>query len=350
MIRPEVVIQGRAIGPSHPPYIIAEMSANHNGDLERALEIVRAAKEAGADAIKLQTYTADTMTLDCDSPEFQITSGLWKGSSLYDLYQEAHTPWEWHARIFEEAAKIGITILSSPFDDTAVDFLEELGCPAYKIASFEAVDLALIRKVAETNKPIIISTGMANLQEVEDAVATVQEIGNEQSVLLHCVSAYPTNPAEAHLATIPDLATRFDTVIGLSDHSLGTTVAVAAVAMGASVVEKHFTLSRLDGGADSTFSIEPNELRELCEACHTAWEARGMPNYALKPSERDNIKFRRSLYVVQDMVEGEAFSESNVRAIRPGYGLAPKVLPDVTGRCARVAIARGTALSWDLVE
>ncbi len=345
----KLTIAGRAIGPGHPPYIIAEMSGNHNGDIERAFAIMDAAKAAGADAVKLQTYTADTLTIDHDGPGFRIEDGLWAGRTLHELYREAHTPWEWHEALFAKGRELGITVFSTPFDDTAVNLLEGLDAPAYKIASFEAVDLSLIERVAATGKPMIISTGMADLEEIGEAVEAARGGGCRDLILLHCVSGYPTPHAEANLHTLPDLAERFAVVAGLSDHTPGISVAIAAVALGAAMVEKHFTLRRADGGPDAAFSIEPEELRALAEGCRTAWEALGQADYTLKPSETGNMVFRRSLYVVEDMEAGEVFTPDNLRCIRPGFGLAPKHLPDALGRRASRAIERGTPLDWSLV-
>lgn len=345
----QLFIGGRLIGVDQPPYVIAEMSGNHNGDITRAFRLIEAAKAAGADAVKLQTYTADTITLDHDSEEFTIRGGLWDGRRLHELYREAHTPWEWHEALFAKAREIGITIFSSPFDFSAVDFLEELGAPAYKIASFEVIDLPLIRKVAATGKPLIMSTGMANSEEIAEAVDAARSVGNGQIVLLHCVSAYPARPEEASLRTIPDIARRFGVASGLSDHTIGIEVSLAAVALGAVVIEKHFTLARADGGPDSVFSLEPAELEALCAGSRVAWQALGNVSYHRTAGETQNVIFRRSLYVVRDIAAGEAFTSENIRSIRPGYGLPPKHYEALLGRRALRALTRGTALAWDMV-
>jgi N-acetylneuraminate synthase len=345
-----VTIAGRPIGPDHPPYIIAEMSGNHNGKLERALALIDAAKAAGADAVKLQTYTADTMTIDHHGPGFDIESGLWKGRSLYELYQEAHTPWDWHAPLFAHGRKLGITVFSTPFDPTAVDYLDALGAPAFKIASFEVTDLPLIEAVAKKGKPIVVSTGMASDAEIGEALATIRANGNPPVVLLHCISAYPTPAKEMNLRRIAYLAERFAVLPGLSDHSMGTTVAVASVALGACLIEKHFTLARSDGGPDGSFSLEPPELAELVTGTRTAWEALGRASAGLKPSEKQNLQFRRSLYVVADIKRGEPFTPQNLRAIRPGFGLPPKYLNQAIGATATQDLKRGTPLTLDHIE
>lgn len=341
----QLVIDGRPIGSEHPPYVIAELSGNHNGDIGRALALIEAARDAGADAVKLQTYTADTITIDHDGPGFMIQEGLWRGRRLHDLYREAHTPWDWHPRLFEKAKLLGITIFSSPFDPTAVDFLASLGAPAYKIASFEIVDVELIKYAAALGKPLIVSTGMASLEEIEDGLDAARS-GGDGVTLLHCVSGYPTPASDANLATIRDMVDRFGVPIGLSDHTLGTSVAVAAVAVGACVIEKHVTLARGDGGPDAAFSLEPDELARLCVECRTAWQALGRVNYDREPSEDDIAALRRSLYVVADIASGEVFTERNIRSIRPGYGLAPKHLRSILGRRAGRPLRRGTPLAW----
>jgi len=346
----EVVIAGRRIGAGQPPYVVAELSANHGGSLERALAVMEAAKVAGADAIKLQTYTADTITIDHDGPEFVIQGGLWDGRRLYELYQEAHTPWEWHAALFAKGKALNIPVFSTPFDDTAVDLLEGLGAPAHKIASFEMIDLPLVRRVAATGKPTIISTGMASPDEIGDTVDAFRGAGGRDLVLLHCVSGYPTPVEQANLRRIPELAAAFGVPVGLSDHTLGTEVAVASVVLGACVIEKHFTLRRADGGPDAAFSLEPPELAALVRGARSAFDALGTGDAARAEVEKGSLVFRRSIYVVRDVAKGGTFTADNVRIIRPGYGLAPKYLPEVLGRRARCAVARGTRLTWELVE
>jgi len=329
---PSISIAGRRIASDMPPYIIAELSANHNGKLETAMKIVSEAKKAGADAVKLQTYTADTITLDCDTEEFQIRGGLWDGKTLYQLYQEAHMPWDWHKPLFEHARQLGITIFSSPFDATAVDLLENLNAPAYKIASFEAVDLPLIRYVAGTGKPMIISTGMADAGEIQEAIEAASEGGCRELAVLHCVSGYPAPAADYNLRTIPDMMRRFGLVTGLSDHTLDNTTAIASVALGASIIEKHFTLDRSGGGPDDSFSLEPAELTALCRDSKTAWAALGHVDYGRKSSEQGNVQFRRSLYFVKELQAGDIITKDAVRSVRPGYGVAPKELERLIGK------------------
>lgn len=343
---PEIAIAGRPIGPAHPPYVIAELSANHNGSLETALRIVRAAAVAGADAVKLQTYRPDTITLNCDEEPFRIRGGLWDGRTLYDLYAEAHMPWDWHKPLFEEAQRLGLPIFSSPFDSTAVDLLEDLNAPAYKIASFEAVDLPLIRYAAATGKPLIISTGMADAEEIAEAVDAARSAGCTQLALLHCVSGYPAPPEDYNLRTIVDMAERHGHVVGLSDHTLDNSVAAASVALGAAIIEKHFTLDRNGGGPDDTFSLEPADLAELCRSARTTWQALGRVDYGLKSSEQGNRQFRRSLYFVRDLPAGAVVTADAVRSVRPGYGLAPKHLDAVLGRRLAHAVQANTPCLW----
>lgn len=345
-----ISIAGRLIGQEHPPYVIAEMSGNHNGDIDRAFALIDAAKDAGADAVKLQTYTADTITINHHGPGFDIEGGLWAGRTLYELYQEAGTPWEWHAALFEHARERGITIFSSPFDPTAVAFLDNLGAPAFKIASFELVDLPLIELCARTGKPLIMSTGMACEREIAEAVETARQAGNDQIVLLHCVSGYPTPIADSNLRRIPRLAERFGTVIGLSDHTPGTVVPIAATALGARVIEKHFTLRRADGGPDAAFSLEPEELRQLVDGTRAGWDSLGDGIERVEASEAGSVQFRRSLYVVADIPAGGIFTPDNVRSIRPGFGLPPKEIRNVVGKRACRALPRGTPLGRDMVE
>ena len=329
---PSINIAGRRIAADEPPYIIAELSANHNGKLETALRIIEEAKKSGADAVKLQTYTADTITLNSDADEFRITGGLWDGRTLYELYQEAHMPWDWHKPLFDRAHKLDITIFSSPFDNTAVDLLEDLNAPAYKIASFEAVDLPLIKYVASTGKPMIISTGMADADEIAEAIDAAREGGCKELAILHCVSGYPAPAADYNLRTITDMVERFGLVTGLSDHTLDNTTAITSVALGASIIEKHFTLDRSGGGPDDSFSLEPAELTALCRDSKTAWQALGNINYGRKSSEQGNAQFRRSLYFVKDLKAGDVITEDAVRSVRPGFGLAPKYLEMIVGK------------------
>jgi pseudaminic acid synthase len=342
-------IANRSVGLDHPPFIIAEMSGNHNQSLERALQIVDAAAAAGAHAIKLQTYTADTMTIDIKTGEFLIqdSKSLWNGKTLYDLYKEAYTPWEWHAPLFERARKLGMIPFSTPFDETAVDFLESLGAPFYKVASFENTDLPLIRRIARTGKPVIVSTGMASLANLEEIVRALRSSGCENFVLLKCTSSYPSTPENSNIKTIPHLRDMFKCEVGLSDHTMGVGVAVASVALGASVIEKHFTLSRADGGVDSAFSLEPHELKALVVETERAWQGLGSVTYGASDSEKASLQFRRSLYIVKDVKAGEPFTKENVRAIRPGFGLPPKFIDEVLGKTARVDLKRGTPLRTD---
>ena len=343
-------IDGRSIGRGRRPYVIAELSANHNGDLQRALDTIDAAQRCGADAVKLQTYTADTMTIDCDRSEFMIRGGLWDGYKLYDLYKWAQTPFEWHQAMFEHARKRGISVFSTPFDESAVDLLESLDAPAYKIASFEVTDLPLIRRVASTGKPMIMSTGMASEAEIEEAVATVRDAGCNDLVLLHCISAYPAPMEQANLKQMHELERRFGAIPGLSDHTMGTTASIAAVALGACVIEKHFTLSRADKGPDSEFSLEPDELVRLCADARGAWEALGTVGYQRQSAEEGNKIFRRSIYFVRDLPAGATVTAADIRRIRPGLGLPPKHFDDLIGRRLAVGVTRGTATSWDLFD
>lgn len=345
-------IASRPLGIDHRPYLIAEMSGNHNHSLDRALAIVDAAARAGADALKLQTYTADTMTLDSRKPGFVIDdpSSPWHGRQLHELYEEAHTPWEWHAPIMERAAAHGMHCFSTPFDETAVDFLESLGVPAYKIASFENTDLPLIRRVARTGKPMIISTGMASLSEIDEAVRAARGAGCKELVLLKCTSTYPATPENTNLRTIASMKESFGCEVGLSDHTMGCGAAVASVAFGASVIEKHFTLSRADGGVDSTFSLEPAEFALLRTETERAWQALGMVRYGASAAEEKSKAFRRSLYVVAPIRKGEALTPQNVRAIRPGFGLSPKFMDEVLGRHVNQDVEPGTPLSWGLLS
>jgi N-acetylneuraminate synthase len=346
-----ITINGRKIGAGHAPFIIAEMSGNHNQSLERALEIVESAAKSGAHALKIQTYTPDTMTLDLDEREFHISdpSNLWTGTSLYELYAQAYTPWEWHKPIFERARQLGIFAFSTPFDDTAVALLESLNVPCYKIASFENTDLPLIRRVAATGKPLIISTGMASIAELDDTVRAAREAGCKDLILLKCTSTYPATASNTNVLTIPHMRELFGCEVGLSDHTMGIGVSIASVALGATVIEKHFTLSRADGGVDSTFSMEPAEMAQLVVEAERAWQALGDISYGPTNAEQKSIAYRRSLYVVKDLKAGDMLTPENVRAIRPGMGLATKYLSVVTGKIVNKDVARGTALGWDLI-
>ncbi|ULJ59936.1 pseudaminic acid synthase [Wielerella bovis] len=345
-----ITINGRKIGTEYAPYIIAEMSANHNGSIENAFKIIKQAKICGADAVKLQTYTADTITLNSHTPEFMIQGGLWHGQSLHELYQKAHMPWDWHKPLFEFAKSQDITIFSSPFDFTAVDLLESLDAPAYKIASFEVIDLPLIRYVAQTGKPMIISTGMADTEEIGEAIETAKSNGCQELVVLHCVSGYPAPAADYNLRTLPDMATRFGTLVGLSDHTLDNTTAVASVVLGGCLIEKHFTLDRNGGGADDSFSLEPTDLQALCRDTKTAWQALGRVNYGLKSSEQGNVQFRRSLYFVKDLKAGDVIDETCIRSVRPGFGLPPKYFDDLLGKRVKQDITANMATHWDLIR
>jgi pseudaminic acid synthase len=343
----EIKIEGRAIGPAHPPYVIAELSANHNGKLETALRLIEEAKKAGGDAVKLQTYTPETITLNCDQEDFKIRGGLWDGRTLYELYEEAHMPWEWHKPLFDYAKKMGITIFSSPFDTTAIDLLEDLNTPAYKIASFEAVDLPLIKYAASTRKPMIISTGMADEEEIQQAINAAHEGGCTELAILHCVSGYPAPAEDYNLRTIPDMIERFGLVTGLSDHTLDNTTAIASVALGASIIEKHFTLDRTGGGPDDSFSLEPIDMASLCASAKTAWIALGQIDYGRKSSEQGNAQFRRSLYFVSNLAAGAVVKAQDVRSVRPGLGLTPKHIDSVIGRCVREEVSFGTPVTWE---
>lgn len=345
-----IKIDGRLIGRHQAPYLISEISGNHNRSLDTALRLIRASKEAGVDAVKIQTYRPDTITLKSDLPDFQIRDGIWAGHSLYDLYEWAHTPWEWHEALFAEAKAQGVTLFSSPFDTTAIDFLEDLGAPAYKIASFEAIDLPLIEYAASTGKPLIISTGMANLEEITDAVASARRKGCEDLALLHCVSSYPAPAKEYNLTTIPDMAARYGVPVGLSDHTLSNATAIASVALGASLIEKHITMDRSGGGPDDSFSLEPSDFAALCTDVRTAWAALGTISYDRKPSEAASIQFRRSLYFVRDLTPGETIAEEDIRSVRPGYGLKPKYLHEVIGTKVKRRIMKFTPVTYDDLE
>ena len=346
-----IKIANKEIGTHTKPFIIAEMSGNHNQSLEKALSLVELAAQSGADALKIQTYTADTITLDVDTDEFYISNenSLWKGQSLYNLYKQAYTPWEWHKQIFDKAKELGLIAFSSPFDESAVDFLENLSVPAYKIASFENIDIPLIKKVAKTGKPIIISTGMASIAELDEAVRTVLNDGNNQIILLKCTSTYPASPENSNLATIPHLKQLFNVEVGLSDHTMGIGVSVASVALGATVIEKHFTNSREEGGVDSTFSMEPHEFKLLVEESKKAWQGIGQIKYGPTKAEEKNLNDRRSLYIGEDMKKGDIFTKDNLRDVRPGYGLSTRYYEMLLGKTIKENAKKGTALTWDLV-
>ena len=339
------------IGLNHNPFIIAEMSGNHNQSLDRALEIVEAAAKTGVQALKLQTYTADTITLDVKEGEFFIDdkNSLWKGKSLYELYEEAHTPWEWHQPIMQRANELGMLCFSTPFDDTAVDYLEALDVPAYKIASFENTHLPLIKKVAATGKPMIISTGMASIAEMDEMVQTIRDAGCEQFILLKCTSTYPATPENSNVLTIPHMRRLFNCEVGLSDHTMGIGASVAAVAHGATVIEKHFTLNRADGGVDSDFSMEPEEMKQLVIETERAWQSLGQIKYGTSPVEKGSLTFRRSLYIAEDMKKGDVFNEKNLRIVRPGNGLPPKYYDVILGRKVNRNVKKGTAVKWEII-
>jgi len=349
-MKPLIKIKDKYIGTEKPVYIIAEMSANHNQDFDKAVSIIKAAKKAGADAIKLQTYTPDTLTIDCDRDEFKIKGTLWEGKNLYKLYEEAYTPWEWHPRLKAIAEEMGLDFFSTPFDETSVDFLSNMDVPAFKVASFEIVDLPLLRKIAQTGKPIIMSTGMATLAEIDEAVHTIREAGNDNIALLKCTSAYPAPPEEMDLKTIPHLSRAFGVPCGVSDHTMGIAVPVAAVALGACIVEKHLTMSRSDPGPDSAFSLEPDEFKTMVEAIRTTEKAIGDVRYGITEKEKKSRIFRRSLFVVQDMRPGDRFTPENVRSIRPGFGLHTRYIEKILGRKASSEISKGTPLSWEIIR
>ncbi|MBF0347403.1 MAG: pseudaminic acid synthase [Magnetococcales bacterium] len=346
-----ISINGRLIGPGHPTYIVAELSANHNGSLQQAEKLIAAAKEAGADAVKLQTYTPDTITLDCDNDYFRLRGTLYDGRTLYDLYQEAHTPWEWQPHLMKFANGLGLDLFSSPFDGSAVDFLETMNCPAYKISSSELIDWPLLERAAKTGKPVILSTGMATLAEIDEAVRRIRGAGDGSMVLLHCVTTYPARPEEMNLRTIPHMAEAFGVPVGLSDHSLGGEIPIAAVTLGANMIEKHFILSREDHGPDSVFSMEPAEFKAMVDGVRAVEQALGVVRYGLL-SERERVahNYRRSLFIAADMVAGEVLTEHNVRSVRPGHGLHPGLLPEVLGCRIRLDVKKGTPLRWEMIE
>lgn len=345
-----IEIDGRKIGKAYPPYILAELSANHNGVLQKALDTITAAKKCGADGIKLQTYSADTMTIDCDKDDFIIKGGLWDGYKLYDLYQEAQTPFEWHKAMFDHARNIGITCFSTPFDETAVDLLEDMNVPAYKIASFEATDLPLIKYVASTKKPLIMSTGLANFEEISEMVATARDAGCNDLILLHCISSYPAPIEQSNLMTIPEMRKHWDVQIGLSDHTISNTASIVATSLGATLIEKHFILDRADKGPDSEFSIEPAELESLVNQTKDAWSALGEAGFERKIAEKGNARFRRSVYFVKDLKAGDTVTKDSIRRIRPSLGLEPKYEQDIIGKKLKVDVSRGTPTSWELFD
>lgn len=345
-MKPYITINHRRIGKGYPPYIVAEMSANHNGDINRAYQIMEVAKNAGADAIKIQSYTADTMTIDCQRDDFKITQGLWKGQTLYQLYQSAHMPWDWHPLLFKRAKELNLTILSSPFDFSAVDLLEELHTPAYKIASFELIDLPLIKRIAQTGKPILMSTGMANEQEIKEAIDMAKMNGCEDIIVLHCVSSYPALSKDYNLQTIIDMRQKYNVLTGLSDHTIDNTTAIASVALGACLIEKHVTLDRNGGGVDDSFSLEPDDLTNLCKHAYIAWQALGKENDSSRLSENKNLIFRRSLYLVKNIKKGEIFTHEHVRSIRPGFGIPPKFLDEIIGCPALQDLTFGTPIAF----
>jgi pseudaminic acid synthase len=345
-----ICIDNTFIGEGFPPYVIAEMSANHNGSIENAFKIIEQGKKAGASAIKIQTYRPETITLDCDTDDFRIFGGLWDGRLLYELYQQAHMPWDWHKPLFDYARKVGITIFSSPFDNTAIDLLEDLNAPAYKIASFEAVDLPLIKYAASTGKPLIISTGMASFEEIGEAIQAARDGGCTELAILHCVSGYPALAEDYHLRTIPHMMSSFGCVVGLSDHTLDNATAIASIPLGVSIVEKHFTLDKNGGGADDSFSLEPLGLEDLCKGVSTAWLALGSVNYSQKFSEQGNVKFRRSLYFVRDMLRGELITPDCIRSVRPGYGLPPKYYDEILGKVITKDVNKNSPVSLDVIE
>lgn len=350
MKAPFITIDGTPIGIEYPPYVIAEMSANHNGRIENAFRIIEEAKKCGASAIKIQTYRPDTITLNCTTDDFKIFGGLWDGRTLYELYEQAHMPWDWHKPIFDYARKLNLTIFSSPFDNTAIDLLEDLNAPAYKIASFEAVDLPLIKYAASTGKPLIISTGMADIEEIHEAIAAARDGGCKQLAILHCVSGYPAPAEDYNLKTIPDMINKCGLVTGLSDHTLGNATAIASIPLGAAIIEKHFTLDRSRGGPDDSFSLEPKEMQALCRDVKIAHDAMGVVDYGQKSSEKANLKFRRSLYFVQDLMKGELITVSSICSVRPGYGIAPKHFDSIIGKRMACDVKANTPVTWTSIE